>query len=235
MGYLEDCKCPDFTCYKQRVCRPPICPGKLNCLQILQGEATLQKKIWNQLRVQQSQYIQNLSSLSVTGNRTCGKMSNLPKKKYSYVNWNQSSDRAIPSISYNYVPRRATANRPGATSSAGVGVDIKHNSYARYLARKNSANLQTSTNLNDDPSRDKFGKKLPPHLQNIPLYGNKWFTTGIINNCNKLACCNDKLYCTERDCKNPQIPKQNFRDCFKPVPCPKPVHCYKPKCCDIWD
>ena len=52
--------------------------------------------------------------------------------------------------------RIKTSNRPGGTSSAGKGVDIKHNSYARYLARKKSANLATNTNFIDPPCQKYF-------------------------------------------------------------------------------
>ena len=63
-------------------------------------------------------------------------------------------------------------------------------------------------------------------LHRIPIQGNKWFTTGLVNNCNKLACCNDKLYCTERDCEYKLKGKLN--DCYKPKP-----RC-KPKPCQMW-
>ena len=60
---------------------------------------------------------------------------------------NNQSDRDHPSNSkvsnIRVVPRRPnstkrtkTSLRPGALSAGGVGVDVKHNSYDRYLARK---------------------------------------------------------------------------------------------------
>jgi hypothetical protein len=57
-----------------------------------------------------------------------------------YVNWNQMSDRAIASNQKTYVPSfgsstksSITRERPGSQSPGGVGCDIKHNSYNRYL------------------------------------------------------------------------------------------------------
>ena len=52
--------------------------------------------------------------------------------------------------------------------AGGVGVDIKHNSYDRYLARKKSGHLKT--------------KKTTPLPQ--PKQGNKQYVLGFIKNCN---------------------------------------------------
>ena len=56
--------------------------------------------------------------------------------------WNQSSDRALEHITPNHIPSHGnstktsiTRNRPGAMRPGGKGVDIKHNSYARYMNR----------------------------------------------------------------------------------------------------
>jgi len=106
----------------------------------------LQKKIWKQVGVAPSLYRNNLVALTVEGPQLCpsgGTITNAPRKEYSFVNWNQSSDRAVPSVQFAYHPSHGnstratlTSHRPGAGGPAGVGVDIKHNSYARYLARK---------------------------------------------------------------------------------------------------
>ena len=57
-------------------------------------------------------------------------------------NWNQQSDRNIAHIQRVIVPshgsstkRTLTRARPGACSAGGAGVDVKHGSYDRYLAR----------------------------------------------------------------------------------------------------
>ena len=58
------------------------------------------------------------------------------------INWNQSSDRNFAHIQKVIVPSRGnstkstiTRARPGACSAGGAGVDVKHGSYDRYLAR----------------------------------------------------------------------------------------------------
>lgn len=69
-----------------------------------------------------------------------------PLPRFANVHWNQQSDQAEPSVARETVPRgqagtlsrrhsSVTANLPGAITPGGVGVDIKHNSYARYLTR----------------------------------------------------------------------------------------------------
>lgn len=64
---------------------------------------------------------------------------------YYGVNWNQMSDRRYPHKQFanasgsnpggNSTRRTITRLRPGALSPGGIGVDIKHNSYDRYLNR----------------------------------------------------------------------------------------------------
>lgn len=201
MSYNRDCKCKPTSCTRPLKCRKIRCVTDCssNCLEDLNNEVTVQKKIWFKNRVQESEYIMNLSSLTVIGNRTYdpSNNNNLPKKKYNYVNWNQSSDRAVPSKSTNYIPRIKTSNRPGGTSSKGVGVDIKHNSYARYLAKKKANNLQTSINGNDNCNNCYCDTKNKNCIE--PMFGNKWFAVGLIQRCNTINCCENKLYCTEKD------------------------------------
>ena len=67
---------------------------------------------------------------------TVGGPSNRPKEEYSFVNWNQYSDRAVPGQQRGYVPRNRTRHRPGGAGPVGRGVDVKHGSYQRYLNRK---------------------------------------------------------------------------------------------------
>jgi hypothetical protein len=59
------------------------------------------------------------------------------------IPWNQASDRAVAGVVARNVPSRRTNSahssitraRPGACSAPGKGVDIKHGSYDRYLAK----------------------------------------------------------------------------------------------------
>ena len=93
-----------------------------------------QRRIQNTVRVSQSEYLENLAGLNVYV---------APIAKYGLVNWNQGSDRAepgkvmrnVPSYGASSTKTSITRMRPGSCSAAGEGVDIKHGSYARYLAR----------------------------------------------------------------------------------------------------
>jgi len=106
-----------------------------------------QKIIQNQVRAPASLYTMNIHSLSVKG-----PSSNNPLPQYYNVNWNQSSDRNRPHIQNRVVPTNGnstrssiTRNRPGSGSPGGIGVDIKHNSYDRYLSRKKAHNLKSQS------------------------------------------------------------------------------------------
>jgi len=121
-----------------------------------------QRLIWNVARVPSSLYTMNLASQNVRGSS-----SNNPLEINGNVNWNQMSDRAVPSIPTRYVPRNRTRHRPGGAGSAAIGVDVKHDSYARFLARKKSAVLKTCKSA-----------ILPE-----PIKGNKQFSLGFISNC----------------------------------------------------
>jgi hypothetical protein len=95
---------------------------------------TTQRRIQNTVRVSQSEYLENLAGLNVYV---------APIAKYGLVNWNQGSDRAepgrvmrnVPSYNASSTKTSITRMRPGSCSAASEGVDIKHGSYARYLAR----------------------------------------------------------------------------------------------------
>lgn len=157
MSYAPDsCLCGDTLLMAKAVqcvsCGTVSCDG---CL-----DEITQKRIWNQVRVPSSLYTMNLATMNVINSRTTN------------VNWNQSSDRQVPSIGTYYVPSRGnttkgtvTRNRPGASGAVGTGVDIKHNSYARYLARKKGKNIKTNI------------------TEVVPIIGNKTRTYGIISSC----------------------------------------------------
>lgn len=95
-----------------------------------------QKLIWNTVRVPASLYISDLAALA-------SYESPLPKFK---VNWNQMSDRRNRSFQptlvaggsfyhASSVKNTITRCRPGAGCPGGYGVDVKHNSYYRYMNR----------------------------------------------------------------------------------------------------
>lgn len=96
--------------------------------------------IQNKVRIPESLYASNIASLNVY---------ELPLKENAYVNWNQMSDRCIPHEQPNRIKRTETRPRPGACSPGGVGVDIKHNSYARYINRIKGKNLAKNIPCNN--------------------------------------------------------------------------------------
>ena len=107
-----------------------------------------QKIIQNQVRVPSSLVAMNLGAFNVRGGAT-----NNPLLSFALVNQSQASDRNRFGIQTRYVPTRGnsttgsiTRNRPGSLGPAGAGVDVKHNSYDRYLARKKAPNLKTQSN-----------------------------------------------------------------------------------------
>ncbi len=100
-----------------------------------------QKIIQKTVRVQGSLYTSNLGSLS-----SYKYPKNDPQANLYGVCWNQMSDRPVPSVQRATIPtgqnssmnRRhtsVTSSKPGSQTPGGVGCDIKHNSYDRYLNR----------------------------------------------------------------------------------------------------
>ena len=161
-------------------CNPPI------------AQYQTQKKIQNTVGVYESLLSANLAALNVYQK---------PLDHYEYVdvagsnylvspgvNWNQMSDRRQPHIQVvktgsgstygaSSTKRTITRLRPGALSPGGTGVDIKHNSYDRYLNRLKGKG----------PLRQGLPVPLPI-ISNpaFPVYGNKFIKTAIIagNGCN---------------------------------------------------
>ena len=78
----------------------------------------------------------------------------------------------------NSTKRTITRLRPGALSPGGAGVDIKHNSYARYLAR-----IKGKAPLRQQAVPLYFGAPIPFNPA-FPVYGGKVFKTGIVAGCN---------------------------------------------------
>ena len=126
-----------------------------------------QRKIWNVSRVQSSLYTMNIGAQNVVGGEN-----NKPKTEFANVNWNQMSDRAVPGIVKKtmQVSRRRTRAWPGKTSAPGSGVDVKHDSYARYLARLKAPNMRTQKITNKPDDKKKFN-------------GNKYQVFGFIPGC----------------------------------------------------
>jgi hypothetical protein len=111
-----------------------------------------QKRIQNTVRVDGSEYIMNKGALNVY---------TAPVATYQNVNWNQMSDRAVPGVVHRNVPSHGSSTRssitrmrPGSMSAASTnqqgskGVDMKHGSYDRYLAKlKGKKPLRTQSQI----------------------------------------------------------------------------------------
>jgi len=138
-----------------------------------------QKIIQNTVRVQSSLYTMNLGALNVYQK---------PLPPY-YVNWNQMSDRAVPHYQTNSaksqgssyhgssVRHTQTRPRPGAGTPGGYGVDMKHNSYHRYLSR-----LVAKRDIRRGPIPPNYGAPIKFNCA-FPVYGGKTVKTAIVNGC----------------------------------------------------
>ena len=151
-----------------------------------------QKLIQNTVRVQSSLYTMNLAGLS-SYQKPLDKSQLIEQNGSAYiapakVYWNQMSDRARPA---NQVAKIAsgttyhtsstkhtiTRPRPGAMSPGGVGVDIKHNSYDRYLNK-----IKGKAPLRRGVIPPNYGAPIPFNRA-YPVYGGKTVKTSIINGC----------------------------------------------------
>jgi hypothetical protein len=150
-----------------------------------------QKIIQKTVRINSSLYTMNIAGLNVY--QSPAKNSQIVEQAGSTylipagLNWNQMSDRARPSNQvvktgsgsiYGSSSLKGTKvrNRPGAMSPGGVGVDIKHNSYERYLNRIKGKGLlkKGQVQIND-------GQKMT---------GGKDVRFAIVNNC---ECDSNKM------------------------------------------
>ena len=136
------------------------------------------KIIQNTVRVPSSLYSMNLAALNVYQK---------PFPLYN-VNWNQMSDRKERHFQPNIVTggsfyhgsstkNTITRCRPGAGCPGGLGVDIKHNSYDRYLNR-----IKGKGPVRRGPIPPDFGSP----LENLDpaIKGGKTMKTSIVSGCN---------------------------------------------------
>jgi len=153
-----------------------------------------QKIIQKTVRVMASVFTMNLGALSAyqRPNLTY-KVVDVSGSNYLVspgVNWNQMSDRREPHIQVvkngagsgyhsSSTKRTITSNRPGAMSPGGSGVDIKHNSYDRYLNR-----LKGKAPMRRGVIPPAFGLPHIPFNRADPIYGGKVMKTSIVNGCN---------------------------------------------------
>jgi len=142
------------------------------------------KLIENTNRIYASLYISNLGPLTAYKKPIIK-----PNEGLYDVCWNQMSDRPIPSIQKATVPtgtnlstinRRhtsVTSSKPGCQTPGGIGCDIKHNSYDRYLNR-----LKGKGPLKRGIIPPYFGVPIPFN-QAYPIYGGKTLKTNIVSGC----------------------------------------------------
>lgn len=150
------------------------------------------KIIQNTVRVPASLYMSDLAALNVYQK---------PLRAFGNVNWNQMSDRKEPHVQPNLVVggsfyhgsstrRTITRNRPGAGCPGGKGVDIKHNSYYRYLDR-----LKGKGPVRRGVVPPNFGKPIVFNPA-FPVYGGKTMKTNIVSGCD---CPIDNVVAREND------------------------------------
>lgn len=139
------------------------------------------KLIQNNVRIYASLYVDNLGALTVYK-----KPITEPDKGFYGVCWNQMSDRPTASVQRATIPtgyatsmnRRhtsVTSSRPGCQTPGGVGCDIKHNSYDRYLNR-----LKGKGPMRQGIVPPNFGKPITFN-PGFAVYGGKTMKTNIID------------------------------------------------------
>ena len=171
------------------------------------------KLIQNTVRVYASLYVSNLGPLEAYRQPTA----------VTYgVCWNQMSDRPVPSVQKSVIPtgtnctlnRRhtsVTSSRPGCQAPGGIGCDIKHNSYDRYLNR-----LKGKGPLRRGVIPPTFGAPIPFNPA-VPVYGGKTTKTSIVNGCYcPIASRNQNLQQNIQIYNNPYWkPTEEFKYNFK--------------------
>jgi surface protein len=123
------------------------------------------KLIQNTVRVDASSYSMNRGALNVYETHP---------NNVNVVGWNQMSDRTQPHEQVARMSMKSSVSmRPGNMSPGGIGCDIKHNSYDRYLARLKGAGPLRKDNLPID-----YGVPITFDPAN-PIYGGKTVKTSI--------------------------------------------------------
>jgi len=122
----------------------------------------------------------------------------------SYTNWNQRSDQAVAHQQTavhpthgNSLKSTLTSGKPGSGAPGGKGVDVKHDSYARFLNKRKGQVLRTQTT----------------NVALAPKQGNKIKTYGLMSN--TATCCTTK----ERGPLLPLIPLTNCESVIGALTC----------------
>jgi len=181
-------------------------------------DVAIERRIQNQSRMPASQFMNALQDVTVAQDRLSfkGSINNftgLSSRVWGNANYlRNQSDRSTPSrsgaylaenqrnpaVGYVNAPTRGnstkstiTANKPGAMTPGGQGVDVKHGSYARYLARKKgnilTRNKQTVTQTQPLPVSDA-------HVVNNMSYKFTPVSLNITNNRQNCWNCNLSIF-----------------------------------------
>jgi hypothetical protein len=156
------------------------------------------KVIQDTVRVYSSLYTSNLGPLTAYTHPPVGSWVKTPSGQYFIggygVCWNQMSDRPVPSVQKASIPtgyatsmnRRhtsVTSSKPGSQTPGGIGCDIKHNYYNRYLNR-----LKGKGPMRRGVVPPNFGKPIVFNPA-FPVYGGKTMKTNIVD-----AGCDCPIY-----------------------------------------
>ena len=135
------------------------------------NKQNIQARIQNQVGVPESQKMDVKSAVTINGD-VYKHLPNIPRK--GSMTWGtpnnlrNRSDRVNPhSVANNNVPTRGnsvrssvTANKPGSMVPGGRGVDVKHDSYARYLGKLKASNIVSNKNGPFDKPESAVGNSV---------------------------------------------------------------------------
>jgi hypothetical protein len=159
------------------VCKPDTCTGLINTQSSSDPSAQYQRQqiIQNTVKVSSSLYAMNKASLNVYQSQYSDSVTASSDASSNAIsNWNQMSDRKEPHIQKEAISMKSSVSlRPGNLTPGGIGCDIKHNSYDRYLAR-----LKGSAPLRRERLPANYGENVPFNPAK-PVYGGKTVKTSI--------------------------------------------------------
>jgi hypothetical protein len=154
-----------------------------------------QRLIQNTVRVPHSLYVANVAALNVyqqpeNAYRVVAP-NQVPYLIPPRIQWNQMSDRAMPhhqvahgmpgsTYHASSTKHSITRLRPGALAPGGIGVDIKHNSYDRYLNRLKGKGPIKQGYIPPGYQVESSGTGYIPFNRAYPIYGDKIVKTGIV-------------------------------------------------------
>jgi len=169
----------DLSCYSPNISRCKACNACIGSDSVMDASCSIalrdlqldtkNKVITNLVRIPSSLYTSNLESVVASHDL----FTHITDKKLYYIGkpgGSQASDRArfsgsklqfnrtVPSRG-NSTKRSQTSMRPGSQAPGGIGVDVKHNSYQRYLLKKKGLYaLQGSYPLGENSKRIENNK-----------------------------------------------------------------------------